>query len=296
MTAVEKIVLSASRRTDIPAFYMPWFMEQIAAGILPAVNPYNGHTRWIEAAPDKIHTIVFWSKNFAPMLSRDWDLQLRDMGFGLFFHFTINSENRILEPKVPSLEKRLEQLELLCRRHGPQAVQWRFDPICHWYDTAGKAQNNVQDLELIAAAAGKAGITSCVTSFADLYRKVIRRAEASPITFFDPDVSARTKLILEMEKTLAGLGISLQTCCEKNVLANLPPGSRITAGSCIDGRRLTKLNGPGISLRRDPGQRSKSGCRCTVSVDIGNYRLHPCRHGCLFCYANPAGSTGGKVP
>ncbi len=296
MSVTERIVLSASRRTDIPAFYMPWFMEGIAAGAFTVTNPYNGRTRRIEVTPEKVHTIVFWSKDFGPMLGRGWDLKLRDMGFGLFFHFTINSENRILEPNIPPLQERLEQLNELCRRHGARRVQWRFDPICHWHDAAGRTRNNMQDLEQIAAAAGRAGITSCVTSFVDLYRKVVRRTAASPIAFFDPDADAKTELILSMETALAARGISLQTCCERQVLENLPAGSRITASGCIDGRRLAGLDGPGASLRRDTGQRTGSGCRCTVSVDIGDYRLHPCRHNCLFCYASPLAPDGGGPP
>jgi len=296
MPAPRKIVISASRRTDIPAFYMPWFMEQLARGFFEVANPYNQHISIVAATPERVHSIVFWSKNFGPFIKGDWDLRLHAMGFGLFFHFTINSENSVLEPNIPPLQERLEQLAELCRRHGAQRVQWRFDPICHWYNAAGKVENNLHDLEPIADVASRAGITSCVTSFVDLYRKVLRRTTASPITFYDPDPPAKTELLLAMEDTLADRGIALQTCCEKQVLENLPPDTRIIAGSCIDGHRLVSLNGPGISLRRDMGQRARNGCRCTVSVDIGNYGLHPCRHNCLFCYANPVAPAGGGGP
>lgn len=295
MTGSSRIVLSASRRTDIPAFFMPWFMERITAGSFTVTNPYNGRSRVVKATPERVHTIVFWSKDFGPMLSNSWDLKLRQMGYGLFFQFTINSANSILEPNVPPLEKRLEQLKRLCRRHAPRRVQWRFDPVCHWYDRDGRTGNNLEDLETIADAAASCGLSSCVTSFVDLYRKVVRRASASPLTFFEPDPATRVEVIRSMEKILARRKISLATCCEKELLEILPPTIKIRAAGCIDGRRLTELNGPGISLRRDPGQRKSSGCNCTVAVDIGDYRLHRCRHNCLFCYASPLEPFGGKT-
>ncbi len=118
--------------------------------------------------------------------------------------------------------------------------------------------------------------------------------KASPVTLFDPDPEAKLSLLLSMEATLAGRGIKLLTCCEKQVVDRLPETSRVNSGGCIDGRRLVKVHGPGISLRRDRGQRTKSGCQCSVAVDIGDYRLHRCRHNCLYCYGQPAavGSAG----
>ena len=125
-----KIVISASRRTDIPAFYMPWFMSQIEAGSFEVVNPYNQKAHYVPGTPDKVHTIVLWSKNFGPFIENNYGDRMREKGFQLFFNFTINSDCSLLEPNVPPLGARLDQLEQLCQRFGPETVNWRFDPIC----------------------------------------------------------------------------------------------------------------------------------------------------------------------
>ena len=104
-----QIVISASRRTDIPAFYMPWFMEQISKGEFEVVNPFNQRVSVVPAAPNEGHTIVFWSKNFGPFLHEDFDRRLQDSGYHLFFNFTINSVLPALEPNVPPLGERLER-------------------------------------------------------------------------------------------------------------------------------------------------------------------------------------------
>jgi hypothetical protein len=90
MKFTNKIVISASRRTDIPAFYMPWFMEQISKGVFEVVNPFNQHVSVVPAMADRVHTIVFWSKNFGPFIDHGYDQQLLELGYHLFFNFTIN--------------------------------------------------------------------------------------------------------------------------------------------------------------------------------------------------------------
>ena len=87
----DQIVISASRRTDIPAFYMDWFMEQIKKEVFEVTNPYNRRKSIVPATPDKVHTIVFWSKNFAPFIKGRFGQTLLRMGYNLFFNFTINS-------------------------------------------------------------------------------------------------------------------------------------------------------------------------------------------------------------
>ena len=110
MKAAVKIVISASRRTDIPAFYMKWFMQQIKNGHFEVVNPYNRHVSIVPATPDKVHTILFWSKNFGPFIKSGFGEKLRKTGFNLYFNFTINFKEPLFEPNVPDLEERICQL------------------------------------------------------------------------------------------------------------------------------------------------------------------------------------------
>lgn len=288
MTSETQIVISASRRTDIPAFYMPWFMTQLEQGYFEVVNPFNRKVTIIPATPDNVHTVVFWSKNFGPFINGAYGEKLLKKGYHLFFNFTINSDEVLLEPRVPPLTERLDQLDSLCRHFGPEAVNWRFDPICFFMTGDGNIQNNLRDFVQIADKAAHWGITRCITSFMDNYAKIKKRIAAIPdFAFIDPPINEKIDILLNLEKALTSKKICLYTCCEKDVLHALPEDSIITESSCIPNDLLVKLYGGNLSLKRDSGQRITAGCGCKVSVDIGSYQHHPCYHNCLFCYANP---------
>lgn len=288
MTTQTKIVLSASRRTDIPAFYLEWFMAQINRGYFEVENPFNRKVKIVPASPDSVHTIVFWSKNFGPFITKSTGRQLQKQGFNLFFNFTINSDESVLEPNVAPLEERLEQLKHLSSEFGPAAINWRFDPICFFKNADGVIKNNLSQFNHIADKAAQCGISRCITSFMDHYPKIKKRVAGIPnFTFIDPPLDSKADLILDMEKDLTSRGIQLFTCCEKELVATLPSHSAVTHSACIPNHLLKDLFGGDISLRKDSGQRVKAGCGCLISVDIGSYRLHPCNHNCLFCYANP---------
>ena len=295
MTSEVKTVISASRRTDIPAFYMPWFMEQIRQGFFEVVNPFNQRVSRVPVTAERVHTIVFWSKNFGPFIDQGYGPQLQKLGYHLFFNFTINSDNSDLEPNVPPLSERLVQLSKLCDSFGPRAVNWRFDPLCFYRVGQGRQRDNLNDFPLIAEHAAASGISRCITSFMDHYPKINRRLASRPgFEFIDPPLSEKVNTILEMESRLAALEISLFTCCEKELVQALPTSSSVAPSSCIHNDLLVELYGGQLSLRKDSGQRVKAGCGCKVSVDIGSYRQQPCYHNCLFCYANPTSSQGEK--
>ncbi len=282
------IVLSASRRTDIPAFYMPWFMAGIDQGFFEVVNPYNRKTYKVPCRPDQVHTIVFWSKNFGPFLHHRHGEALIEMGYRLFFNLTVNAPQPVLEPMMPPLEERLGQMAALVEAFGPHCLQWRFDPICFFREADGREGNNLEAFDRIARRAAALGLKSCITSFADRYRKVVRRMQIhSDLTLIDPPIHRKVETILDLWRRLEALGMDLRLCCEKEVLAALSDDIPVHAAACIPGHHLVRLYGPGISLAQDQGQRRGAGCTCTASKDIGSYSLHPCGHNCLFCYANP---------
>ena len=290
-----KIVISASRRTDIPAFYMDWFMQHITQGFFEVVNPFNNTLFSVSASPDSVHTIVFWSKNFGPFIANDYIRKLQDKGYNLFFNFTINSEDHYLEPQVPSLKERLKQLETLCRRVAPRSVQWRFDPICFYRLENGVLKDNLTDFDRIAEIAASVGVERCVTSFMDYYPKIKKRmSRAGRLSFVDPPMGIKVEVLCHMEEQLERYHMTLFTCCEKAVLARLPESSRIGGSSCIPNDLLMDLFGGKISMQRDLGQRLQKGCGCFTSRDIGSYRFHPCFHNCLFCYASPSANRPKK--
>ena len=288
MSSSIPIVISASRRSDIPAFYMEWFFDQIRRGYFEVKNPFNKKVTQVSANPKDVHTIVFWSKNFGPFLENDYGKQLESMGFHLFFNFTINSASPVLEPNVPPLAQRLDQLKCLCQRFGADGINLRFDPICVFKMEGGKKTNNLDDFSLIVETAHKYGIKRCITSFVDLYKKIEKRVKSiKGFAFMDPDVDEKINLLLDMEKETRQLDMELSTCCEKDLLAYLPGTSKIRSSSCIPNDLFLKRFKGKLSVKKDYGQRLSQGCGCKTSVDIGSYDLHPCYHNCLFCYANP---------
>ncbi|MFZ5573287.1 MAG: DUF1848 family protein [Thermodesulfobacteriota bacterium] len=290
-----QIVISASRRTDIPAFYMPWFMERIETGVFEVRNPYTNHINRIPAKAGPVHTIVFWSKDFNTFLWERYGEKLRGKGYHLFFNFTINSEDKILEPNLPPLANRLQQLTRLCEQFGPDSIQWRFDPVCHYQDSAGAVFDNLHAFDLISEAAATLGVRRCVTSFMDPYRKVLRRAaiDASNIRFIEPSLGEKVAIVSRLQARLEKLSMQLLVCCEKEVLSALPEGKPVVAGACIPNDYLMALHGGRLRLQKDRGQRHSAGCGCMISTDIGSYELHPCHHRCLYCYANP---SDGRIP
>ena len=288
MITPTKTVISASRRTDIPAFYMPWFMEQIDKGSFEVVNPFNQRVSVVPATPQHVHTIVFWSKNFGPFIKEGYGERLRQRGYNLFFNFTLNSDNTILEPNVPPLNERLDQLHSLSDQFGSRSIRWRFDPICHYETGPGAVHDNLTDFNKIGKRAAAAGIEQCITSFMDHYPKIRKRLISRPgLRFIDPPLTDKVDILIELQARLSALNIQLTACCEKEVIADLPADCPVTPSSCIPNDLFLELHGGNISLRRDSGQRVKAGCGCKVSVDIGSYRHQPCYHNCLFCYANP---------
>jgi hypothetical protein len=295
-----KIVISASRRTDIPAFYMDWFMDRIKKGRFETVNPFNGKITVIEASPRTVHSIVFWSKNFGPFLNGGYGDLLIQKGFHLFFNFTVNSISAVLEPRLPTLAERLDQAAALCSAFGPDTIQWRFDPICFYTTGNGSLHDNLADFDIIADRLERLGIRCCVTSFMDHYAKIRKRVAAIPgFAFIDPPMEIKIEVLARLKAATANRGMTLFACCEKTVLEALPAGMDIAPAACIPNRYLVDLFGGDLSFQRDRGQRIDQGCGCGVSRDIGRYQDQPCFHDCLFCYANPAcdhGETQGARP
>ncbi|MCP3941243.1 MAG: DUF1848 domain-containing protein [Desulfobacteraceae bacterium] len=292
MSPTRNKIISASRRTDIPGWYTSWFLDRIRLGYFIIKNPYNKVAQRIDAHPDNIHSIVFWSKNFAPFIDLQADRILTDMGYNLYFNFTINSQAPLLEPKLPDIAQRLHQASLLCERFGPDKISWRFDPICFYRTNNKKLENTLNDFTMIADALAGMGITRCVTSFYNRYKKVETRishlsSRSKPlITFVDPTIKDKQKVIRRMADYLEEKNIILHLCCEASFLNSLGDNHKIKKNACIDGKLLKHLYGGTPETKRDYGQRSKQGCQCTKAIDIGSYEDHPCSHNCLFCYAN----------
>lgn len=289
---IPKMIISASRRTDIPAFYMEWFMDQIRSGYFIVKNPVTGISKKILVSKHATHTIVFWSKDFGHFFEMKAGQALSKAGFHLYFNFTINSQS-VLEPNVPALTHRLDQLKSLCETFGPDKVAWRFDPICYYQmGTQQKLYNNLSDFKAIAEFAASLGIKNCVTSFVDPYKKIDKRLiflkaqHGLDLKIIRVIMNKKLEILNRMENVLRTYGIRLSLCCEREIIPRLDAGSEISENACINGRLLKTLFKGFPETKKDYGQRSQKGCKCTKSIDIGSYDDHPCLHNCIFCYAN----------
>ncbi|MCF8068596.1 MAG: DUF1848 domain-containing protein [Desulfobacterales bacterium] len=289
MAPNKRIVVSASRRTDIPAFYMDWFMAQVENGVFENINPYNCHVSIVPATPKAVHSIVFWSKNFRPFIEKKYGEKLLEMGFNLYFNFTINAASSQLEPHVPPLDDRFSQLSYLSKNFGPDSINWRFDPICFYVTDEIVEKNNLSGFARIARHANMCNIKRCISSFMDDYKKIGKRTAMIPgFSFRDLSVEKKCDIVKSLKTELERYDIDLSLCCEKDVLKELGENAGVGSASCVSHDTLAGLYEKDLSFKRDTGQRVKSGCGCSASFDIGDYQKHPCYHNCLFCYANPA--------
>jgi len=274
------LIISASRRTDIPAFFAEWFMGRIKAGWFCARNPFNPRqvrTYSIEA-PD-VDAIVFWTKNPAPIFTH---LKTLDrLGYNYYFQFTLNDYPRSLEPGVPALEDRLSVFQYLSHQLGRRRVIWRYDPII--LSSITPVSYHVQRISELASRLQ--GHTERLTvSFVDYYTKVRRRLKrvAEANGFELGDITARPDdliaLSTQLKSIAGGAGMELVSCAEGALSDTLG----VARGACIDAALIRELFGVGKHMPKDRGQRPE--CLCAVAVDVGAYNT--CRHQCAYCYAN----------
>ena len=265
-------IISASRRTDIPAHYLPWLIEGIKAGEAKVTLPGGKRVISVTLNPDDIHTIVFWSKDYGMFLEHASHFE----PYHKYFLFTIN-DCPLWEPNVPPLETRLIQLRTLVKLFGADHTGWRFDPIVFW---DGGQLDNLGSFERILDYAASLGLTSCRFSFATFYGKVLRRMRNYGLDIYDPPLRRKMDVAADMAAKAQERGIVMRSCCQPEFLVI----DNVEASSCIDGRELARLKGEQCSVARDRSQREH--CGCVKSTDIGSYWMK-CPHGCRYCYANP---------
>lgn len=262
------MIIQTGLRTDIPAFYAPWFANRLREGFVLVRNPYNYHqvTRY-RLNPQVVDLIAFCSKNPAPLLPYGELLA----PYGQYWFVTITPYGRAVEPHVPDKRAVVQSFRELSRRLGPHCVGWRYDPI--FLSDVYSIEYHLHAFEKIAAAL--AGFThTCVISFIDLYQKVRRNfPEAREVSPAD-----RLTLGKEMIRIAGRYDMVLRPCAEGDELA--PYGA--DCGGCMtiavyESALRTRLRAP---KRKSP----RSECACFMGNDIGLYDT--CPHLCRYCYAN----------
>lgn len=272
------MIISASRRTDIPAFYSRWFMNRIREEYCLVPNPFNAkQVSNVSLHPEDVDALVFWSKNPEPLAEHLGELDA--LGFVYYFLFTLNDYPESIETGLPTLSHRLSVFKQLSERLGPERVVWRYDPIVISSETTHDYHR--RQFELLSGEL--TGHTQrVIVSLVDYYRRTDRRLsrlEESGITF-DRDADTRPEtheLLRYMSDTARSRGMRIQSCAEPD--ASLA-GAGIPQGGCIDVDIIRRLGGR-VASQKDPGQRED--CLCIVSKDIGVNDT--CLHGCRYCYA-----------
>ena len=277
--AIAPIIVSASRATDIPAFYADWFFNRLNKGYLTWQNPFNGKNSYVSMA--HLRFVVFWSKNPKPLIP--YLPILQEKGIGFYIQFTLNDyDAEQLEPGVPRLAERIDTFKRIVDEQGLGSVVWRFDPLI----LTDKISEELLLHKISAIAEQLQGYTKkLVFSFADIigYRSVARNLRAASIDFREWD----TETMLTFARRLADMRLPfrLATCAEAIDLEEFG----IEHNRCIDPELIARRAPDDAELqsflqraKSDSGQRKL--CGCILSKDIGAYNT--CPHLCRYCYAN----------
>ncbi len=268
------MILSVSRRTDIPNYYSDWFLNRIKEGFLYVRNPINPRqVSKVMLSPEWVDCIVFWTKNPENMLGRLGGLA----GYDYFFQFTLTGYGQDIEPGIPDKRHMVSVFQRLSKKIGRDRVVWRYDPIL--LNDVYTIQYHVQAFTEIAHSL--CGYTDkVVISFLDLYAKT-KRNMTDPHGRYWMKAPSEADM-LSIAKDLAVIAkaerMDIVSCAEKIDLQSVGVGH----GSCIDKKMIEKIIGFKLAGNKDKGQRIE--CGCMESLEVGAYNT--CKNGCRYCYAN----------
>lgn len=268
------MIVSASYKTDIPAFYSRWFMARLDAGFCRMINPYGRQVYEVPLTREGVDGFVFWTRNAEPFM--DSLHEIRRRGFPFIVQFTVTGYPKPLETSVIEPLRAVEQIHKLAKDFGPMAVVWRYDPIVV-ADVVPLDRHGQNFARLAAALEG--AVNEAVISFAQIYRKTKRNLDAAARAFQfgwrDPSEEEKRSLAAELVPIARRHGMRLALCAQP---AYRVPGAE--EARCIDASRLAAVAGRHIAART---KGNRPGCFCAESRDIGDYDT--CPHGCVYCYA-----------
>ena len=266
------MIVSASYRTDIPAFYGDWFLRRLSEGSCHTVNPYNGRVSEVPLGRDRVDGIVFWTRNAAPFLAGLE--QVSAAGIPFVMQYTLTAYPRPLERSVAPVEAAVETMRQIARRHGPRALVWRYDPVMltsltppDWHrETFARLTRD------LAACSDEV-----VLSFVQVYAKTRANSDraARRFTWWEPAPEEKRGLLLDLAGIAGDAGLKASLCAQPELI-----GPGLAEARCIDAARLADLAGRPVAAET---KGNRPGCRCARAVDVGAYDT--CPHGCVYCYA-----------
>lgn len=270
------MIISVSRRTDIPTYYSEWFYNRIKEGYVLVRNPMNIHQIGkISLAPDVVDGIVFWTKNPVPMLSRICELER----YNYYFQFTLNSYDKDVEPNIPSKNKIIiPAFQQLSKMIGKDKVIWRYDPI--FFNETYTMEYHCKYFQVLAAKLSDY-TEKCTVSFLDFYRNTSRNIQ--PLKIEKETGEQQLEIMQRFSEIAKEYGINIDTCAEEMDFNQFG----IAHAHCIDKERFERIGDYKLTVEKDANQRTE--CGCIASIDIGTYNT--CKNGCLYCYANYSHNT-----
>ena len=267
------MILSVSRRTDIPALYTEWFMERIKQGYVYVKNPFNAkQISKINITPEVVDCIVFWTRNPEPIIEHLKSLD--ELGYKYYFQFTITPYNNDLEKNNPNKKEAIKTFITLSEKIGKEKVILRYDPILiterysfEFHNKAFKA--------LIEKLHGYT--EKVIISFLDDYRKVSRNMKGFNLQELDNEgMRSMTQSLVRIANKYQ---LPIETCAEAIDLEEIG----VNHAKCIDGELIERISGYTI-INKDKLDANREYCGCMKCIDIGQY--DSCIHDCLYCYAN----------
>lgn len=268
------MLISASYKTDIPAFYGEWFMNRLDAGYCLMRNPYNGRMSRVDLSREAVDGFVFWTKNLGPFMPRLDEVHRR--GYPFMVQYTINGYPRALEVSVLEAVKAAEHVREVSERFGRETVVWRYDTIL--LSSVTPIEFHLENFGRIAESL-KGYTNECVISFAQIYRKTKRNlglaAAEEGFTWREPTVEERQTLLRSLLRIAKANGMTLTICSQPEFA-----GEGVEEAHCIDARRLSHIARRNITAKL---RGMRETCGCYQSKDIGDYDT--CPHGCVYCYA-----------
>lgn len=268
------MIISASYKTDIPAFYGRWLMNRLDAGWCRMVNPYGGQVYRIPLDPRSVSGFVFWTKNLGPFL--DALAEIRRRRYAAVVQYSINDYPRALELSVSDKERSVAHMHALAACAGPRAAVWRYDPVVATSLTP--LAWHLENFSKLAAAL-RGATDEVVISFAHIYRKTKRNMDAAArrhgFSWHDPGRDEKRALACRLAGIAGDCGMCLTVCSQPEILSD-----GIAGAACVDAERLGDVAQRPV-IAKIKGNRP--GCYCAESRDIGAYDT--CPHGCVYCYA-----------
>ncbi|RKQ68679.1 DUF1848 domain-containing protein [Oceanibaculum indicum] len=268
------MIVSASYRTDIPAFHGDWFQMRLRAGYCLVASPYGGKPYRVALTAEAVDGFVFWTRNAGPFLPALEEVQACGMPF--IVQYTATGYGRALERATLPAEGAIAQMRTLADVYGRRSVVWRYDPILF----AGGMDADWHRANFRRMAAALAGtVDEAVVSILSPYRKAARNlncmTQRTGLAWQVPGPGQSAALLADLAEIAEGCGMRLTLCAQPD---------RLTAGvspaACIDAARLSDVAGRDITART---KGNRPGCLCAESRDIGAYDT--CPHGCAYCYA-----------